>query len=197
MVLWSRKAPRSHTELCKDELTQSYDHLKLAAGHAAGGAAERVGPTYDRARLMAMDRMAMTRGALTPLYEQMRQGALNARKGEIAVVRKNRWPMLAGLLAAGAAVGAAGAIVARKRRAAAEWDEFEPLGGIEADYGLPEHKGSAGKKLTDGAASVAGSVSASASKIADSLHGRSARASDSLSEMKDTMSEQAKRNGKA
>jgi hypothetical protein len=159
-----------------DELTQSYDHLRQAAAHAAGGAAEKMTPTYDRARGVAGRGWDTTRGAFAPLYEQMRDGAANARKEYVVVSgRRNRWPILVGLLAVGAAAGAAGAVMARRRRAEAEWDEYEPLGGIDSDYGLTEPKGSKSRKLTEGAASVADSVSASAGKLADSLHGRTTR----------------------
>ena len=77
-----------------------------------------------------------------------------------------------GLLAAGAAVGAAGAIVARRRRAAAEWDDYDPMTAMdEAQYG--GEKPSPGKKVTAGAASVADSVSSQAGKLADTLHEKS------------------------
>jgi hypothetical protein len=170
VVLWSGKAPRTHSQQFMDELTQSYDHLRHAAAHAAGGAAEKVTPRYDRARMMAASRAAMTRDTLAPMYEQLRRGAMNPRP-EVVVPKKSRWPMLFGLLAAGAAVGAVGAVVARRRRDAAEWDEFEPLGGVDSGRGMSESKG-AGKKLSEGAASVAGSVSAGASKIKDSVQSR-------------------------
>ena len=63
-------------------------------------------------------------------------------------------------------------------------DEYEPLGGIDSSYGMGESKPSASKRLTEGAASVAGSVSSSASKLADSLHNRSTRgSSESMSDM--------------
>lgn len=194
MVLWSGRNTRSHSQQVKDELTQSYEHLMLAAGHAAGGAAEMMTPPYDKARTVATRGWGTTRGALGPLYEQIRDGAANARKGNGNVVvvetrKKSRWPMLAGLLAAGAAVGAAGAIAARRRRAASEWDEYEPLGGIDSGYGMGESKGSATSKLSKGAASVAGSVSSGASKLADSLHSRSGKAGETMSPGSDPMTD--------
>jgi hypothetical protein len=169
-----------------NELTQSYDHLKMAVAHLAGGAAERMTPSYDRARNVASRGWGGTKQAFTPMYEQMRDGATNARQGYVITEKekKSRWPMLAGLLAAGAAVGAIGAVAAKRRQASADWDEYEPLGGIDASYGMGESKPSASKRLTEGAASVAGSVSSSASKLADSLHNRSARSgSESMNDM--------------
>jgi hypothetical protein len=206
VVLWSGRNARSHSQQVKDELTQSYEHLMLAAGHAAGGAAEMMTPPYDKARTVANRGWGTTRGALAPLYEQIRDGAANARKtnGNAVVVvetkKKTRMPMLFGLLAAGAAVGAAGAIAARRRRAASEWDEYEPLGGIDSSYGMSEGKGSATSKLSKGAASVAGSVSSGASKLADSLHSKSGRAGDTMSsgseQMTDKMTDPSRHNSR-
>ncbi|WP_204002804.1 hypothetical protein [Virgisporangium aurantiacum] len=53
----------------------------------------------------------------------------NARKGKAKVMREQqstrRWPMvLGGLLAAGAAVGAAGAVIARRRANRDQWEEY-------------------------------------------------------------------------
>jgi hypothetical protein len=194
-----------------DELTQSYGHLRTAAGHGVTGAAEMITPTYDRAVVVARRGVGTTRQAFNPLYEQIREGAANARKGYVVTTKptKNRWPMLIGLLAAGAAVGAAGAVMARRRRNASEWDEYEPLAGIDTGYGMTEPKGSATKKLTEGAASVADSVSSGAGKLADSLHGRPGRtgSSDTMDDMakglghkadsaKDAMTDQARHNSR-
>ena len=174
--MFGRKRARTHTEQLLDELAESYGHLKMAAGHAAGGAAEKVTPPYDRARNVAARGWYTTKDAFTPLYEQMKDGAANARK-EYQVSKKKRWPALFGLLAAGAAVGAVGAMVARRRRAASQWDSYEPLPAIDdLGYGSDESgKMSPAKKVTAGAASVADSVSSGAGKIADSLHEKSGR----------------------
>jgi hypothetical protein len=158
---------RTHSEQLADELSQSYGHLKMAAAHAAGGAAERVTPGYDRARGVAGRGWNTTKGAFTPLYEQMREGAANARKEP--EMKRNKWPFVVGLVAAGAAAGAAGAMIARRRRVAAQWDEYDPVPSLEeSPYGEP--KSSTSQRVTAGAASVADSVSAQAGKLADSLH---------------------------
>ena len=164
------------------QLAQSYGHLKLAAGHVAGGTAEKVTPSYDKARNSASRGWGTTKGAFAPLYEQVRQGAANARKEYVvAETKKNRWPMLMGLLAAGAAVGAAGAMVAKRRRAAS-WEEFEPLPeDDEFGYGTAD-TAPASHKVTQGAASVADKLSAQAGKVADSLHSKSNRGSSSTSD---------------
>ncbi len=124
------KSARTHRQQALDELTESYGHLRMAAAHAAGGAAERLTPPYDRARNVANRGWTTTKNNFSPLYEQMRQGAAHARKGN-DVSNKRHWPVLVGLLAAGAAVGAAGAVVVRRRRVAAEWEEYEPTTAIE------------------------------------------------------------------
>jgi cytoskeletal protein RodZ len=147
----------------------------------AGGAAEVVTPRYDRARDVAAKGWTTTRGAFQPMVDQMRMGAANARaEYEQAHKKRNRWPALVGLLAAGAAVGATGAMIARRRKAAAEWEEYEPMPPMGESPYATERK-SAAEKVTAGAASVAESVSAQAGKIAESLHGRSSGSSSSSS----------------
>jgi hypothetical protein len=175
------KPAPSHKEQLLDELAQSYGHLKLAAGHVAGGAAEKATPGYDKARNVATRGWGTTKDAFSPLYEQMRQGAANARREYVVVEKKNRWPMLVGLLAAGAAVGAAGAMVARRRRNAT-WDEYEPMPD-EDEFGFgtseSDERASATAKVSKGAASVADKLSAQAGKVADSMHDKAEAAEKS------------------
>jgi hypothetical protein len=157
-----------------DELSQSYGHLKMAAAHAAGGAAERITPSYDKARNVASRKMSGTTGTFAPFYEQVREGAANARRGQPPMkmkAKRNKWPMVAGLVAAGAAVGAAGAMIARRRRGAAQWDDYDGMPSLEeSPYGQEKHATT--HRVTAGAASVADSVSSQAGKLADSLHER-------------------------
>jgi len=173
--VFGRSKSRTHSEQLMDELSQSYGHLKMAAAHAAGGAAERVTPSYDKARVMAARRWNTTKGTFSPLYDQMREGAANARGTNgrrEPEMKRNKWPVVIGLVAAGAAAGAAGAMIARRRRVAAQWDEYDPMPSLEeSPYG--EHKSSTSQRVTAGAASVADSVSAQAGKLADNLHERS------------------------
>lgn len=190
--VFGRKDSRTHTDELLHELTESYGHLKLAAGHAAGGAAEKLTPPYDKARNTTSRGWRSTRNAFAPIYEQMRDGAANARRGAELPDKRNRsWPVLVSLLAAGAAVGAAGAMIARRRRAAQQWDEFEPDELLEEPgYGRhesPDAVSAAGdlaesaaekasstaatatKKMTAGAAAVASTVSTQAGKLAERL----------------------------
>ena len=168
-----RRSARNHRQRLLDELVESYGHLKLAAGHVAGGAAEKVTPSYDRARDVAVRSWSTTRSSFPQLSEQLRLGAAQARREKKDPNRK--WPILFGLLAAGVAVGALGAMVAR-RRAAAQWDEYQPLPDVEeASFATEKGTSSTSKKVTAGAAAVADSVSSGVGKIAETLHEKTAR----------------------
>ena len=90
--MFGRKQQRTQTQLLMDELAESYGHLKSAAGHVAGGTAEKLTPPYDKARNAANRGWYTTKDAFAPLYVQMREGAANARKEQ--QVKKNRWPVL-------------------------------------------------------------------------------------------------------
>jgi hypothetical protein len=180
-VFGRSKPAKTQSQQMMDELVESYGHLRQAAGHLAGGAAEVVTPRYDTARNAAAKGWTSTKGAFQPMVDQMRTGAANVRAQYDAEHKKrNRWPALVGLLAAGAAVGATGAMIARRRRAAAEWEEYEPMPPIGETPHATERK-SAAEKVTAGAASVAESVSTTAGKVAESLHGRSSGSPSSSS----------------
>jgi hypothetical protein len=178
-LVFGRNAPKTHTEQMRNEILESYGHLKMAAAHAAGASAERLTPPYDKARDACAKGLVSTRDAFAPLYETMREGARNARaKAEKSVTEKQRtWPVLIGFLAAGAAIGAAGAMIARRRRLASQWQEYEPRDledtAAEAAGGAASKVSVATKKVTAGAAAVADSVSTQASKLADTLHQKS------------------------
>lgn len=168
-----RRKSRTHKQQLLDELAESYGHLRLAAAHAAGGAAEVVTPSYDRARVVATRGWGTTKGAFSPLYDQMKEGAANARK-ETQVHKRNKWTVVFGILAAGAAVGAAGAVVARRRRNAAQWDEYDSPPLDDTSYG-----DTAKDKVAKKAATMADGVSSQAAKVADTLHGKTRTGSGS------------------
>ena len=166
------KPTKTQSEMIMDELSESYGHLRQAAGHVAGGAAEVVTPRYDRARHVAAMGWSGTRGAFQPMVDQMRTGAANARSQyPVEQSRRNRWPALFGLLAAGAAVGAAAAMVVRRRRAA-EWDEYEPIPPM-AESPFDTDTRSTTQKVSAGAAALAESASTQAGKVAESLRSKS------------------------
>lgn len=134
MVFGHSKPSSTHRQQLRDELTESYNHLKLAAGHAAGGAAEKVTPSYDRARRVAVRRFNALLSVFMPLYAQAKEGAANARREsrqpKTQDSTQKKWRLAAVLLASGAAVGALGAMVARRRRPTTQWDEYEPSATI-------------------------------------------------------------------
>ena len=165
-MLGRQKTPPSGGGPIVDELGQSYGHLRLAAGHAATEVAAAIG------RLRST-----TITAISPLYDQIHVGV---RKETRMTKRKNRWGLV-GLLAAGAALGAVGAMFARRRRATSAWNQYAP--GVD-DIGFADmHSESSGrlaattKKVADRAAAVAETVSAQAGRIAETLHERTAGSS--------------------
>ncbi len=135
---------KTHGQLMRDELSEGFGHLWQAAAHAASGVGATVGPKWDsaRERLPRAGRMRdaaahgldSTVAAFVPLMDAARTGAADAtrkaqqarskaRKRESARTRK-RATMLVGLLTAGVAAGAAGAVMA-KRRNRNRWEEYE------------------------------------------------------------------------
>ncbi len=124
---------KTRGELMRQELGSSWEHFLQAASHAANGVGSSVAPRATRARLAA------GRGwdsAIAPLAAAYREGAADARAAALKLSKKSkngrkgkrmsgkRVGMLVGLLAAGAAVGAAGALVIRRRRKA-KWSEYD------------------------------------------------------------------------
>ena len=137
----------------RTEFGEGFDHLRQAAGHAAGSFNDTMGPRVAAVRVYvkpANVREAATHGwdstvsAFAPLAAAAKDGAHQARKAQEQQLKKlkkqfkkessmsrKRWPMLVGLLAAGAAVGAASAVVVRRRRRM-QWDEYDADRALEA-----------------------------------------------------------------
>jgi hypothetical protein len=180
-VFMRRPMPKSHAQMVRDELGESYGHFKVAASHAPGGATELITPPYDKARDMASRRWQQGTAIVIPVYETMKDGARNARSAaETRLSKENgrsTLPALIALLAAGIALGAVGALIARRRRAAQEWDEFEPERELGADTGenARSKAAAATQKVAAGAKSMAGNVSG---KLAGSLRSKSGSESE-------------------
>jgi hypothetical protein len=140
---------QTRSQLVKSELGESFDHFMQAATHAAGGVGATVGPRatdgVDRVKGAAAHGWESTMAAFAPLAAAAADGARQAgrttsragRRTQRVVMRKKeprmsrqRWPMLAGLLAAGTAIGAAGALVMRRRKQQ-QWQEYDPSQPIE------------------------------------------------------------------
>ncbi|GAA4678944.1 hypothetical protein Prum_043540 [Phytohabitans rumicis] len=146
---------KTRSQLVKAELGESFDHFMQAATHAAGGVGATMGPRtadgVDRVKSAASQGWESTMAALAPLAVAALDGAREAgrttrkagSKARSVTTKKesrmsrNRWPMLAGLLAAGAAVGAAGALVMRRRKQQ-QWQEYDPNKAIDPTAPLEE-----------------------------------------------------------
>ncbi|MBE1486256.1 hypothetical protein [Plantactinospora soyae] len=150
---------RSRRKLAKAELGESLDHLMRAATHAASGVGAAVGPRADAARAYLSPTATMVRRTASDGWEstmtrfaplavaaaaaadgarQAGSVALKARsKKKMKAMRKKnsmmrrRWPMLTGLLVAGAVAGAVGA-AAMRRRGRQPWDEYDPAATLDA-----------------------------------------------------------------
>ncbi|HEY8534532.1 MAG TPA: hypothetical protein VIL44_11810 [Micromonospora sp.] len=154
-----RKTPG---QLVKDELGESFDHFVRAATHAANGVGAKVGPrvvaaralvgpTAERLRRRAVTGWESAVATLTPLVvaaaDQVRQAseaAARANGAKRTRVRRtgtrgarSRWPMIAGLLALGAAAGTVG-LVLRQRRAANGLLPEDGLATMPDDMASPE-----------------------------------------------------------
>ncbi|HEU5108783.1 MAG TPA: hypothetical protein VFT95_09520 [Micromonosporaceae bacterium] len=146
LVIGLRRRPaKAHARLLREELSESLEHFMQAANHAAGGvnaavsprmhaARERVGPATDKARSAAAARLGATAAALAPIATAAKNGGRRA-VGKKPIKRTRRWPRIATLLAAGAAVGAAGAFVLRHRRRQ-QWEEYDPSQPVETTADL-------------------------------------------------------------
>jgi hypothetical protein len=215
LVFGRKQQALSQRQQMLDELSQGYGHLRKAATHFASDTSERLAPSYDRARVLAgrgfmtaRDRISPAMMQMRPMYEQMKHGAMNARNMEAMkshLSRRQRKAMekaqqkgmgpMTGLLVAGAALGAASAIVARRRRAA-QWHAYDMAGGESAaehygyddthygqtkgrrfmKFGQDRYGGQMGRgrpsKMTAGAASMADTFAGRAGRVADNLHER-------------------------
>jgi hypothetical protein len=165
--------------MMRAELNEGLGHLWQAAAHAAGGMGAAVGPKWDsakgnippgigKARHLAAHGLDTTMAAFAPLLEAARTGAETATKkarktGKIKAgtkesgMSRKRTTMLVGLLAAGAAAGAAGAMVARRRNRA-KWDEYERQGIQSARESAKSMLDTARSTMDAGAQRIAGTA---------------------------------------
>ncbi len=153
-LVFRRNQVRSHNELMRDEFGEGVDHLRMAAAHAAGTAAgliaprldtvrERLEPTFDKSRNMARDSAQRA--------NRIARRA-TGRKKETRMAR--RWPrMVGGLMMAGAAAGAVGALLSRRRQR--RWNEY---GSTDAMTGVTDETRSTASSMTDTAKEKASDV---------------------------------------
>jgi hypothetical protein len=135
--MFRRRQAQTHRKQMRNELMESLTHLRLAASHGASGTASYLGPRYDAAKNSAKSARKSAgpaarranRATAAAVMPFIVAAGRNAKKGKAKVTRQEtstrRWPMvLGGLLAAGAAVGAAGAVIARRRANRDQWEEY-------------------------------------------------------------------------
>ncbi|MDI1464252.1 hypothetical protein QEZ54_25065 [Catellatospora sp. KI3] len=195
------KAHKTRGQLMREEMGQSWDHFLQAATHAAGGVGTKMGPTTGMMRRATSGGIDSTMSTLAPLIAAYREGAANAtatakkvkakaRKKEAQVSHRNT-KMLVGLLAAGIAAGAVGALVV-KRRKQQQWSEYDPSQALESVRGEGR---SAVDKISGKADSAIDKATHHASKAmdktADKLHSASSSLKDSRSGMKSKVDDMA------
>jgi len=141
-IMWSF-SKKTRSELMRAELGESWDHFLAAATHAANGVGKSVGPRATALKGAASRGWGSTTATLAPLAIAYREGAADATATALKLKRKSekgkkgksvsnkRTGMLIGLLAAGATLGAAGALVVRRRRQQ-QWAEYESTGALES-----------------------------------------------------------------
>lgn len=134
---------KTRSEMMRAELGESWDHFLSAATHAANGVGQTVGPRATRFKGAASTGWSSTTAALAPLAVAYREGAADATATALKLKKKaekgkkgksvsnRRTGMLLGLLAAGVALGAAGALVVRRRRQQ-QWSEYDPTGALDS-----------------------------------------------------------------
>lgn len=117
---------KTQSELMRDEFGEGFDHLRMAAAYAAGTAAGMMAPRLDSMR----ERLEPTfEKSLEMSKDKARAGARRANaiarraSGKKETRTAKRWPMVVGgLMIAGAVVGAAGALLSRRRQKM--WNEY-------------------------------------------------------------------------
>lgn len=137
--MFRRREVKTHGRLMRDELNESIEHLRMAASHAAGGAAGALAPRVDAARAAVKPGLRKVRGSASGGVSALLSAAGNSKRGAKGLTRKSktkvtkkesvmagrRWPVvLGGLVIAGAAAGAVGALV-KRRRAQRSWDQYD------------------------------------------------------------------------
>lgn len=196
---------KTRGELMRTELGESWDHFMQAASYAANGFGRSVGPRTRRLGGAAARGWDSTAATLAPLAAAYREGAADAtaaalklknkttkaqRKGTyVAKKRNSRTGMVFGLLAAGIAAGAAGAMLMRRRRKQ-QWSEYDPTDALDSIS--PDTRSMAGKS-GETMDKMSHRASKAMDKTADKLHSAasSMRKTDFKSDMKSKADETA------
>jgi hypothetical protein len=127
-TVFGRRQVKTHNELMRAEFGEGFDHLRMGAAHAAETAAAvlaprldqvlvRLEPTFDRSKSMA-------RSSARQADKIARRATGKKKKKEPRMAK--RWPMVVGgLMVAGAAVGAVGALMSRRHK---NWSDYGSTG---------------------------------------------------------------------
>ncbi|BCJ71614.1 hypothetical protein CS0771_11580 [Catellatospora sp. IY07-71] len=187
---------KTRGELMRDEMGQSWEHFLQAATHAAGGVGASFGPTTGRMRRATSRGVDSTMTTLAPLVAAYREGAADAMKSSqkayakaakkkkgAHVSRGGNTGMLIGLLAAGAAVGIAGALVMKRRRQQ-QWSEYDPSQALES---MRSETRTMTDKVSDKAENVIDKATQHTTKAMDKTADKLQSASSSLKSGRDNM----------
>jgi gas vesicle protein len=212
--------PKTHGQLAKEEFGVGFDHIMQAAQHAAGGVGSAVGPRVHNVRSMITPAAGRVRtaastgwdstvGTLAPIMVAAREGAREAtetalkarakeakRRQKEAQVKQRRIGLAVGLLAAGVAVGAAAALVVRRRRRNA-WEDYDASEALESMMdSVNDRTGevkSTAAELKDKAAGLADDAKARASdmsqKTGDSIQKAAGKTTDAVQNAADKTSD--------
>jgi hypothetical protein len=137
--VFRRHQVKTHGRLVRNELSESLEHLRMAASYAAGGAASALAPRFDNAKKAANEGfdslVVVARDGARTANAVARRGRAKMKRKKAARARK-RWSlMVGGTLLAGAT---AGALIARRRRQP-DWEGRATTRGQlgTQDEGLP------------------------------------------------------------
>jgi hypothetical protein len=195
MLVFSKK---SRGQMMREELGSSWEHLLQAATLVANGMGSSIGPRASKVRLAAERGWETSVGPLAIAY---RQGAADARATALKLSKRSkaakkgrqmgnrRVGMLVGLLAAGAAVGAACALVMRRRKREG-WSEYEPTEALEGVSGEARSMmEKAGSKVDTAKEKAADKLESAASSLRRTdPKGRAQEASEAVDEATDELS---------
>lgn len=207
--------PKTHGQLAKEEFNAGFDHMMLAAQQAAGGVGSAMGPRVHDVRSMVRPTATRVRtaastgwdsavGTFAPIMAAAKEGAREATEAALKAkareakrhekeeqVKQKRIGMALGLLAAGVAVGAAAALVMRRRRRNA-WEDYDPSEALESMMDTVSDKASdmRGKAadVKDKASDMASDVRAKGSEMSE-------KASDAIQKTADKSGDTIEKTG--
>jgi hypothetical protein len=177
--VFGRRQVRTHNEMMREEFNEGFDHLRMAAAHAAGSAAgviaprldsmrERMEPTIDRSKSLARASAQRSADMARDSAERAGRMARRATGKKKKEAKAKRWSTtIGGLMIAGATVGAVGALLSRRRQR--RWNEY---GSTDTVSSMKEEA----RSIADSAKSTASSMTETAKD----------KASDVLGQMKST-----------